>query len=163
MTARAGLRPATLALALCVGAMMAGCGTAAPLHAFTTDGCSMFPDRALIGKADWCTCCLAHDLAYWQGGTADERLAADRELARCVQDRALSPALATTMLAGVRAGGSAYLPTSYRWGYGWPYGRGYQELNDTEKAQAADLRAAYLEHNPALVCTPQDLSQRAGD
>lgn len=156
------MRAATLALALCMGTMMAGCGTAAPLHAFTTDGCSMFPDRALIGKVDWCTCCLAHDLAYWQGGTADERLAADRELARCVQDKALSPALATTMLAGVRAGGSAYLPTSYRWGYGWPYGRGYQSLNGADKAQAAGLRADYLERNPELVCTVNNAGSRSG-
>ena len=71
--------------------------------------------------------------------------------------------LATTMLAGVRAGGSAYLPTSYRGGYGWRYGRGYQPLTETEKSQAADLRASYVAHNPALVCTPQDLSQRAGE
>ena len=45
---------------------------------FATDGCSLFPDRALVGSADWCDCCLAHDLAYWRGGTESQRLDADR-------------------------------------------------------------------------------------
>jgi len=39
------------------------------------------------------------------------------------------------MLAGVRVGGSPYYPTPYRWGYGWPYARGYKALSDEEKAQ----------------------------
>lgn len=124
----------------------------------------MFPDRALIGQADWCSCCLAHDLAYWQGGTAAERLASDRELARCVQDAARSPLLAQMMLTGVRVGGSPYLPTSYRWGYGWWYGRLYEALSDGDKAQATVLRAACLERNPDLVCTVNDASvDRATD
>jgi len=37
------------------------------------------------------------------------------------------------MLAGVRVGGMPYLPTPYRWGYGWPYPRLYGELSATEK------------------------------
>jgi hypothetical protein len=39
------------------------------------------------------------------------------------------------MLQGVRAGGSPSLPTPYRWGYGWPFGRGYQALTADEVAQ----------------------------
>ena len=36
------------------------------------------------------------------------------------------------MLAGVRVGGSPYFPTTYRWGFGWPYPRGYKALNNDE-------------------------------
>jgi len=160
---RVRIHGATLACMLGVATIVTGCAAPTALRAFTTDGCSMFPDRALIGKADWCSCCLAHDLAYWQGGTAEERLAAHRELARCVKDAAHSRVLATTMLAGVRAGGSAYLPASYRWGYGWQYGRGYQPLSDSDKTQAASLRAAYLERNPELVCTAPGSAQPAAE
>jgi hypothetical protein len=42
------------------------------------------------------------------------------------------------MLAGVRVGGSPLFPTSYRWGYGWSYQRGYQPLSEREKRQVSD-------------------------
>ena len=51
---------------------------------FTSDGCSLFPDRSLIDESDWCDCCLVHDIAYWKGGTEEERLAADLALRECV-------------------------------------------------------------------------------
>jgi len=39
------------------------------------------------------------------------------------------------MFTGVRVGGTPYLPTSFRWGYGWPYPRAYGELNTVELEQ----------------------------
>lgn len=58
-----------------------GCSTkTGALQPFASDCCSMFPDRAPIGNADWCTCCLDHDIAYWKGGTEQDRLAADQAL-----------------------------------------------------------------------------------
>lgn len=120
---------------------------------FATDGCSMFPDRAPGGGADWCDCCLQHDLAYWRGGTRQERLAADRALAACVRDTSGSALLAALMEGGVRVGGSPYLPTPFRWGFGWPYGRGYQPVDAGEDAQAAQLRMEYQARNPALSCS----------
>ena len=40
------------------------------------------------------------------------------------------------MLGGVRVGGSPYWPTQFRWGYGWPYPRGYQALSPDERTLA---------------------------
>lgn len=82
----------------------------------------------------WGECCIKHDIAYWQGGTHEERLQADQELERCVSQVG-EPEIARIMLAGVRVGGSPYFPTSYRWGYGWPYPRGYRELTADEKEE----------------------------
>lgn len=48
------------------------------------------------------------------------------------------PNVAKLMLAGVRVGGSPYYPTTYRWGYGWPYPRGYKSLSAAEKHQVED-------------------------
>ena len=127
----------------------------APTHAiqpFATDGCSMFPDRSLLRKADWCTCCLAHDLAYWRGGTADERLKADQDLKDCVFAASGDAQLAELMHAGVRAGGGPYFLTPYRWGYGWPFGRMYEPLSADEEAQVSERRTQYLAANPGLVC-----------
>lgn len=108
------------------------------LKPFTTDGCSEFPNGTLKQKDLWLKCCTAHDKKYWAGGTHDERLQADRELQACVASVG-EPAIAALMLAGVRVGGSPSLNTPFRWGYGWPYGRGYQALTPEEKEQVRKL------------------------
>jgi len=101
---------------------------------FTTDGCSSFPDGTLKQQSLWAGCCIRHDLAYWQGGTFDDRLSADQALEQCVAEVG-EPEIAKLMLAGVRVGGTPYLPTSFRWGYGWPWPRGYKYLNNNEQQQ----------------------------
>ena len=104
------------------------------LSLFTSDGCSMFPNGTAEQQSLWLNCCVQHDFAYWQGGLEKERVAADEALQQCVQAVG-EPEIANLMLAGVRVGGSPYFPTSYRWGYGWPYPRGYKALTKEEKAQ----------------------------
>lgn len=141
---------------IAIAACLAACQSAPPLAVspapFASDGCSMFPDRSPDGQRDWCSCCVAHDLAYWRGGTEQERMAADRELRACV-GAAASALLARTMHAGVRIGGGPQLPTSFRWGFGWPHGRGYQAVSEQEDAQLAPLRAQWLTRHPTLACT----------
>ena len=119
---------------------------------FSTDGCSLFPDRALIGKADWCECCVVHDLAYWRGGTADDRLQADKALRACVERATGNKAFAELMFGGVRAGGGPYFYTTYRWAYGWPQGHGYAPLSTTEQAQASAEEQEYRAAHPTLSC-----------
>ena len=142
------------AMALVAG--LAGCqhpGAIATQPApFATDGCSLFPDRA--GASDWRSCCVSHDLAYWRGGSAAERLESDRVFRECVRVASRSPALAGTMYGAVRAGGVPWLPSPFRWGYGWDYGRLYRTLSLEEDAQANALRAAYLAKGTAAVCKP---------
>ncbi|WMW82001.1 hypothetical protein RF679_06865 [Undibacterium cyanobacteriorum] len=125
------------------------------LQPFSTDGCSLFPDRAYITRADWCSCCLVHDLAYWRGGTEQERMAADLALKDCVQKSTKNPVLANLMFDGVRLGGGPYFFTSYRWAYGWKVGRAYAPLNADEKAQADRLESIYRASNPELKCQQQ--------
>lgn len=133
---------------------LGGCTTGPSLQPFSTDGCSLFPDRAPLGQADWCGCCVAHDLAYWRGGSAAERLESDRVFRECVRAASRSPALAGAMYGAVRAGGVPWLPSPFRWGYGWDYGRLYRTLSLEEDAQANALRAAYLAKGTAAVCKP---------
>jgi len=112
----------------------AGCVTQGSLRPFTTDGCSDFPDGTSKHGTLWLGCCTDHDKAYWQGGTYDDRRKADKELQRCVANVG-EPAIAALMLAGVRVGGSPYWPTRFRWGYGWPWPRGYGALTPEEREQ----------------------------
>ena len=110
-----------------------GCMPKVTLRPFASDGCSMFPDRSPILKKDWYECCYEHDLAYWRGGTEEEREKADRILRDCIIKKTNNFHLAELMYKGVRIGGSPYFPTWYRWGYGWNYMRGYKTFTQEEK------------------------------
>ena len=112
--------------------------SAETLQPFTSDGCSRFPNGTPWQNELWLDCCTAHDLAYWKGGTYQERLDADRELEACVA-RVGEPEVALLMLAGVRVGGSPFFPTPFRWGYGWPYPRYYVPLTEDERKQIEAL------------------------
>jgi hypothetical protein len=101
------------------------------IRPFTTDGCSAFPDGTITQKNLWLSCCTAHDRAYWKGGTYQQRLEADKELQQCVANVG-EPDIGKLMLAGVRVGGSPYLPTNFRWGYGWKYPKPYGEFSNNE-------------------------------
>ncbi len=118
----------------------------ARLKAFSTDGCSEFPDGTLEHKTLWQKCCIQHDLAYWLGGTEQQRADADQALKVCVAAVG-EPQIAAIMLAGVRVGGSPFWPTPYRWGYGWPYWdgnvpRGYKALTEEELQQAEAMKTS---------------------
>lgn len=104
------------------------------LKPFSSDGCSSFPDGTFKQKQLWLSCCEIHDKAYWQGGTSEQRRNADQSLAECVE-QAGKPKIAKLMLAGVRVGGSPKWPTSFRWGYGWPFPRDYGKLTKDEHKQ----------------------------
>jgi hypothetical protein len=109
-----------------------------PDYRFSSDGCSSpasWLGWELAGHGPpWEGCCVAHDFAYWRGGTRADRRAADRQLRRCVVAKAqeyafvgrcLITAVAWIMWVGVRLGGGPYLPVHWRWGYGWRWPTGY--------------------------------------
>lgn len=100
---------------------------------FESDGCTLFPDSSLILEKEWSVCCFEHDIAYWKGGTEDERLKADEALRDCVKDKTGDKNLANVIYQGVRSGGSPYFYNWYRWGYGWGYERKYKALSAEEK------------------------------
>ncbi len=129
---------------------------AADLRPFTSDGCSLFSDGTIKDRAKWCDCCLNHDIAYWRGGIAAERKAADLALRDCVLERTKDKSLAETMYLGVRAGGHPAFPTWYRWGYGWSYGRGYEPLSDTDQRQVQEQLKEYWKKHQRRYCAEQE-------
>ncbi len=108
------------------------------IRPFQSDGCSMFPDGTRAQQDLWLRCCEEHDYTYWKGGTYEQRQRADERLKACVADVG-EPGIAELMLAGVRVGGTPYLPTRFRWSYGWPYFRGYKALTRSELKQIEAL------------------------
>jgi hypothetical protein len=109
-------------------------GVASEIKPFTSDGCSIFPDGTSDQQSLWLDCCIRHDINYWKGGNYEDRLNADLSLEQCV-NRLGESQVANIMLSGVRVGGSPYFPTSLRWGYGWPFPRGYKALSSKEQLQ----------------------------
>ncbi len=132
--------------------LISGCASASPPRDFTSDGCSLFLNGSISDRTLWCDCCFAHDIAYWRGGTEEERKQADLELRQCVLARTKSRVLANLMYNGVRAGGHPAFPTWYRWGYGWEYGRGYEPLTNKELQQIQKKLEAYYARYPAGYC-----------
>lgn len=114
------------------------------LQPFATDGCSWFPDGTFEEMELWEHCCVAHDYAYWQGGTRLQRKEADRTLKICVAETG-KQGTGRLMLAGVRFGGLPWWPTPFRWGFGWPYPRAYGELSGEEKEKVKALSGPALE------------------
>ena len=101
------------------------------IEKFTSDGCSggmSWGWRKLFKKAPpWEGCCIKHDIAYWYGGTWQDRRKADIKLMRCVLDNG-HPVWAVLMYVSVRIGGSPLWPFSWRWGYGWPWSGRYSKV-----------------------------------
>lgn len=109
--------------------LLVGCATSnSPnkLSAFTTDGCSLYPDGIpLIQPNKWLHCCIAHDLSYWAGGSKSQKDLADHELGRCVAEQ--SSVNAKMMYQGVHVGGGANSVLPWAWGYGWRHNPGYND------------------------------------
>jgi len=142
-----------LALLLLCG--LVSCAVASepvPLAVFSSDGCSLFPDGTFKERNKWCVCCQEHDIAYWQGGTAEQRQQTDETLRACVVERTGDEKLGEAMYLGVRSGGHPVFPTWYRWGYGWPYGRGYEPLTVAELQQVQTRLETYRLARPHGFC-----------
>lgn len=119
------MRNFTIILICALFPILFSCKTQKEIQSFTTDGCSCFPDGDKQNRELWHHCCVAHDSLYWKGGSREDRKTADSLLCDCVAKTG-KPATAKRMYIGVRMGGSAWLPTPWRWGFGYPYGHGYQ-------------------------------------
>ncbi len=131
------------------------------LQSFSTDGCSKFPDGYPgSNPTQWRNCCIAHDIAYWQGGTAEQRKTADANLDKCVTSTGAN-IIGSAMYYGVRFGGIAGLPMSWHWGYGWIINRGYNPLSESEQAQVNKLVTEIPQDQAKLtIATPNAFRER---
>lgn len=127
------------------------------IHDFTSDGCSMSPDGSVVlVKTDFVPCCVQHDIAYWAGGTAKQKLEADNNLRICIAQKS-NAFVASVYYRSVRLAGGPYFPTPFHWGYGWEKRRGYaplsadQELMAQEKIARADWVQIYTSLGIELV------------
>ena len=99
----------------------------------TTHGAGPFVSvhhgRLRVPDGSWQSCCVEHDMAYWCGGSAEERRATDALFRACVTDHG-GRALAALLYWSVRVSGNPWLPVYWRWGYGWAWPRGYTDARE---------------------------------
>ncbi|MNL63860.1 hypothetical protein D3C87_1880280 [compost metagenome] len=75
---------------------------------------------------------MEHDVAYWRGGTREEKYVADQQLKQCIKEKSNS-LVAEIYYRGVRMGGLESLPTAFHWGYGWTKRRNYRPISEQEE------------------------------
>ena len=102
---------------------------------FTSDYCSNWPSGPRREPLLWAHCCTVHDRAYWHGGTTRDRVLADRNMQKCIAETG-HVMMSHLMYRGVRIFGRPYKSNPFRWGYGWPFGFGYDTMTlaQTESA-----------------------------
>jgi len=110
------------------------------LRPFFSDGCSLSPDGLTGTSRDqvWVQCCVQHDVAYWLGGTSDEKTQADELFHNCISAHGF-PRVATLYRSAVGTFGGPANTQTFRWGYGWNYQRSFQPLTESERQQAYRL------------------------
>ena len=95
-------------------------GKTIPPGDFVFDGCTLFPEK-LLGL-DLTRACLEHDIAYWAGGTVEERKAADLAFKATVAEAGKAGTiLAPLTYTGVYLFGNTWLMRIFgaNWGFGW--------------------------------------------
>jgi hypothetical protein len=92
-----------------------------------TDACTAWPD------GNYAVCCQKHDAAYFNGGSWKDRLNADNELWRCVEEKTKSPIFAGIMWLGSRLFGVSWIPTPFRWGNRWKFPQSGPSEDEIEK------------------------------
>lgn len=80
---------------------------------------------AAVGKL-----CEQHDLTYYNGGSAVDRVVADFILCRAVAELG-SPLLARFMIMGLGPGGPPWWPFPWRWRFGERWPKGYERKEKT--------------------------------
>ena len=93
---------------------------AIPPGPFVYDGCSLFFDS--LPLHDFTEGCFAHDVAYWAGGTKEERKAADRALKDSVAETGpVGMLMQYPFYIGVRLFGTSFIAHAFNvhWGFGW--------------------------------------------
>ena len=106
-----------------VAAFAVSHGKVIPPRPFTHDGCTLFPNTAVFAFLQ--APCFQHDVAYYFGGSKDERRIADQQLRSDVaQTGWLGQIIAYPMYYSVRLFGDTSLTKLFNahWGYGWDEG-----------------------------------------
>ncbi len=116
------------------------------LQKFCSDGCTHAPDGTFEKPHEWFMCCAQHDLAYWAGGSPQDKYNADTHLHNCLINTNARPWEAGVYLAAVIAFGGSY------WGSGWSdFNKNsvkFEALSSAEQIQVNRMTPSRLPSEP---------------
>lgn len=95
-------------------------GKETPPRPFVYDGCTFFLDS--LFTSDFTEACSVHDMAYWYGGTGEERKNADKKLREDLKKTGTFGYIVSyPAYIAVRLFGDSLLTKSVHahWGFGW--------------------------------------------
>ena len=76
--------------------------------------------------SDTADCCLSYDEVYGYGGSENFRKETDYRFKKCALEHGMKEKSATVLYYVTRVLGSPYVDTSWRWGYAYDFGAGYE-------------------------------------
>ncbi len=91
------IRLKQIKLFLTCSSLLVGCSEeqSTNLAHFSSDGCSLLMDGTFENPELWKECCLTHDIAYWKGGTEENRHEADLAFKARVEKKPVIPLFRT--------------------------------------------------------------------
>ena len=105
------------------------------LNKFCSDGCTHAPDGTFQKPHEWFMCCTQHDLAYWAGGSPQDKFNADTHLHACLLNTNARPWEANLYLAAVVAFGASH------WGTGWSdFDKNAVKFNPLSSAEQSQVK-----------------------
>lgn len=113
---------------------------------FCTDGCSVVGNKTSTSYV----CCVHHDLAYWAGGSREDKYRADGRFYQCLL-KTEGKKVAETYAGAVALYGDPY------WGTDWLGRPRFKKLTKEEKAILEEETPL----NPYVVFCGEDPSRRA--
>lgn len=97
----------------------------ATLQKVQTYHCEHLPEKFAVDQ--WGHCCSALDLEYWRGGTFIAQREANDAFRSCLGDVYPESYVPIIAYYGLYVVNSPFIPTSWRWGYGWDFGHGFRD------------------------------------
>lgn len=94
-------------------------GKEVPTLPFVHDGCTLFPDK--LPGLDLAHACYEHDIAYWHGGSSEERKLADTRLKEAAAAQGMfGQIMQLPVYIGVHLFGDTFLTRMFNahWGFG---------------------------------------------
>jgi hypothetical protein len=121
--------------------LFAGHIASAELARFISDGCTETQSKV---STEMSQCCVRHDMAYWVGGTLEDKHRADSTLIDCIRAHGASKLTAGVWELLLQQFGSS------RWGAKWTPKRGFKPLTAEEWREVYTLASAFTKEIPIV-------------
>lgn len=87
--------------------------------------CAHLPEKLAVDQ--WSDCCSELDRQYWRGGPFTAQREANQTFRSCIASVYPESYIPVMTYYGLYVFSSPFVPTSWRWAYGWDFGHGFRD------------------------------------